>query len=230
MAVRQSIMRELSNVLQAGEYLVNSPTSVPAPNLKALLLSRLAQYNAQLGRFKIAQDLETLDDAQSETANQALHVLERVHHILTTYETSQTDVPTLGTHDLVQLRTLMSIVFNWRIHPLLTRVAATWSSKTSSSSLRNSSNSIDLIDYHELSSATNRLLALLFPSASNDPPQSFITTMLLDRHLSDLLKPCIALGWLPKTLASESAPTVDQIRPMVMRLLSLCANSYKIAS
>jgi hypothetical protein len=78
-------------------------------------------------------------------------------------------------------------------------------------------------DYRQLSSFLVRILALLLPDGLHGRlPQTLITTTLLDRHLTDILKPCIALGWLPKSLSSEGTPTLDEIRPKIMRLFEMC--------
>src|ERR1700731_2943444 len=98
----------LVDVLEAGARLIDSPSATtpePVEDLKALLLLRLAQYRARLGQQPNFQDIEKLQDAQSETANQALHVIERVQYILAAEGQSspaQQHVARLGVRDLTK--------------------------------------------------------------------------------------------------------------------------------
>jgi hypothetical protein len=213
---------DLSTLLSAGKCLVDSTPSNPAPHLKAVLLSRLVEYNKCLGRVESLQNLVTLDDAELQTAQGALYVVEQVQNILATDGNSG---PLVGTRDLAQLRTLLQIVFKWGIDILLPRVSSTWPSKSpqpsQSASVTYPPRSPE--DYVNLSSMTSSLVRLLFPGDIQRPlPQTFITVIIVNRHLADLLRPCISLGWLPESLAPESTPTLDAIRPSVMRLLSMC--------
>ncbi|KAF7352810.1 RTP1-C1 domain-containing protein [Mycena venus] len=70
----------------------------------------------------------------------------------------------------------------------------------------------------------SRLMSIVLPTAS----PTFVTTTLLNRHLDQLLRPCIAIGWLPKSLVSDSAP--GSIRSMTMRLLESLPPSQTITA
>jgi len=233
---------ELASILRAGSYLVDSGQSAPLSGLQKLLVSRLAQYYAALGHDHEVTFASTLQDLQLQTAQEALFVIERVQRILSTSDSSSSSAPkgqgqrstdaegapAIGTRDLAQLRTLLSIVFKWGVEPLLALVMTAWPSKPSPTLLEQPK-IIDLTntpeDYKGLSSLLTHLLALLYPDGVHGSlPQTLITATLLNRHLADLLKPCIALGWLPKSLSSEATPTVDEIRPKIMHLLGMYAS------
>jgi hypothetical protein len=231
---------ELASILRAGSCLVDSGQSAPLSGLQELLVSRLAQYHAALGHDHEPVTLtSTLQDLQLQTAQEALFVVKRVQQILDTSDSSSSSArkgqgqrstdaegaPAIGTRDLAQLRTLLSIVFKWGVEPLLALVMSAWPSKPSPTLLEQPK-IIDLTttpeDYRRLSSLLTHLLALLYPDGVHESlPQTLITTTLLNRHLADLLKPCMALGWLPKSLSSEATPTVDEIRPKIMHLLGM---------
>ena len=232
---------ELVDILHAGSFLIDPTRSTLPSDLQGLLVSRLAQYHAALGRDKPITPSSNIAELQLETAQEALSVVERVQKILCMGDppVSSTledrvqgkatiapldEAPAIGTRDLAQLRTLLSIVFKWGVEPLLILVMSAWPSKPSPVLL--GPKIIDLTttpeDYRRLSSLLLHLLTLLFPSGVHGfLPQTLITTTLLNRHLTDLLKPCMALGWLPKSLSSEATPTVDEIRPNIMRLLEM---------
>ncbi|THH18393.1 hypothetical protein EW146_g2595 [Bondarzewia mesenterica] len=215
---------ELTRILEAGALLVHSERSAPTPDLAP------------------APDLKALT-----TAQEALSVVCRVQQILDDdrpdipsstscghKEDSPGEVSVVGTRDIAELRTLLSIVFKWGTELLLEAIQAAWPTKPHQPTqmgpriviLTDTSE-----DYSRLSSMTNQLLGLLFPRGVHGPlPQTLITSVLLGRHVTDLLKPGITLGWVPKSLASEAMPVVDELRPLVMRLLSILPPSQTIAS
>jgi len=229
-------MPSLSALLSAASCLVDSSHSKASPNLKYVLLSRLSQYHSLLGSARTVSESNTLEEVEVTTAKEALYILGGVQQILGVKERPQdggmangsaktvgssTEVPLIGTRDLAELRTLLSIIFKWGVDPLLSKVILSWPSKPASGS-----KIIDLTstpaDYGLLSSFVSRLMALVFPDGLIEPsPQTHITTIMLNRHMADLLRPCIALGWLPKSLASYSTPPLDAIRPLTMRLLAM---------
>ncbi|KZV65023.1 hypothetical protein PENSPDRAFT_745220 [Peniophora sp. CONT] len=232
--------KSLQAILAAGAVLIQSDknTQPNATDLKSLLLSRLALYNAKLGLPEAHEPEITLEGAQMLTAEAALSVIERVQQVLDEEEraaaaatpSSSTGkvrddgpgvAPSIGTRDTTQLRTLISIVFKWGTEPLLASLSAAWPSKASASS----SKLVDISDavehYTALKSMSKRLYSLLFPvGVQGNVPQTIITTALLTRHPTSLLRPALALGWIPKPL-SASYPAVDEIRPLVMRMLSM---------
>ncbi|GLB33781.1 hypothetical protein LshimejAT787_0106650 [Lyophyllum shimeji] len=223
-------MSELSAALSDGACLVESTSS--APDLQAVLVARLKRYYANLGSGEVAERA-SLEDIQLTTAREALSVVIRVQHIIGVEEKPGTDQPPLiGTRDLAELRTLLSIVFKWGVHPVFARVMLAWPEKPP---LRGAPRFIDLTttseDYSLLSSMTSDLLHLVFPDGVQGRiPQTLITTTILEKHAIDLLKPSITLGWLPKTLVSSLGPVLDDARPLTMRFLNLLSPSHTITA
>jgi len=71
----------------------------------------------------------------------------------------------------------------------------------------------------------------LFPRGVHGTiPQTLITSTILNRHVTDILRPGIALGWVPKALSTESFLVADDLRPFIMRLMSILPPSQNIAS
>lgn len=233
----------LTDILRAGAFLVDTKQSAPPSDLLGLLVSRLGQYHDALGQNDSVERPTNLKEAQLVTAEEALSVVMRVQNILDEpldpsqgkWEESpgfegkgkghSEEAPAIGTRDLAQLRTLLSIAFKWGVEPLLSLVTAALPSKQSA--VRPPGPAIiDLTttpeDYKRLGAFVTSLLALLFPRGIHGLlPQTLITTTILNRHLTDVLTPSITLGWLPKSLSSEATPTVDEIRPKIMRLLDM---------
>jgi hypothetical protein len=219
-------MEQLSRWISAGSLLIHSEKAGPAANLRAVLLARLVQYRAQLGLPERDDGGLSLEQIQEETAQEALSVVEGVQVLLDqdahpAPEDTPGGEPVIGTRDVSQLRTLLSIVFKWGTEPLLAHVQVVWPAKgTTQTQL------VDVNDaphsYERLTTMTRRLLSLLLPRGVHGTlPQTLITSTLLHRHVTDVLRPAIALGWVPKTLFPESFPVVDDFRPLVMRLISM---------
>jgi len=188
---------ELANILHTGSFLLDT-SGTAERDLKSVLLRRLTQYHQSLGSSP--PSLDTTEDAQLETARCALYIVERVQSIL-----DQPDLaPAIGTRDLSTLRTLLSLIFRWGTELLYMRLSPT-------------PKIIDLTNTHAaLSELILRLMGILFPHGPKSiPPQTLISSTLLARHVVDLLRPSMALGWLP------SEP-VEPLRPLVIRLLALC--------
>lgn len=242
---------ELATLLRAGSVLLHTDSQPQASDLKAVLSSRLAQHRALRGLPEHDYSSASQDDLQRATALEALFVVERVQQILDSEvvplqnpssspassasprrynENTPGETPLIGTRDISQLRTLLSIAFKWGIDPLLARVQSAWPSKTSQSQREASHSSpriIDLTgipeDYTFLISMLRRAMSLLFPQGVNGKiPQTLITAAVLNRHVTDLLGSGIALGWIPKSLATADTPVVDEMRAFVMKLLSMC--------
>jgi hypothetical protein len=235
-------MEELSRCLAAGSLLTHTEKGGPASNLRAVLLTRLARYRAQRGLPECDYDDLSLEQAQEETAQEALSVVESVQRILDYQDTSDRmrpaasnvsespqskedepgEVPLIGTRDISQLRTLLSVVFKWGTEPLLARVQVVW--PTRGSIARSKLLNVDDVpqSYTKLTTMTRRLLSLLFPRGVHGTiSQTLITSTLLNRHITDILRPGIALGWVPKALSTESFPAMDDLRPFIMRLMSM---------
>jgi hypothetical protein len=140
-------------------------------------------------------------------------------------EDAPSEVPLIGTRDISQLRTLLSIVFKWGTEPLLAYIQVAWPAARNAH-VPSGSKILDVDDasqsYAKLTTITRRLLSLLFPRGVHGTiPQTLITSTLLNRHVTDLLRPGIALGWVPKALSTGPLSVVDDFRPLVMRLMSM---------
>ena len=223
----------LDPILRAAAHLVNKSalTNNANENLNSVLSARLSKYYVERGVPEANYDKTDLSAVQLQTAKEALFVVGQVHDALILAEanqpektTMQTEMPTLGTRDVSNLRTLISIVFKWGTDALLDRVVPNWTTASLSKS-RAFATVVDLTrgpeDYKELCDLTYQLLSVVLPSGHRGQlSQSFVANLLVTRHLSDVLKPCITLGWLPKALSTSSLPAQDDIRPLTMRLLS----------
>lgn len=147
---------------------------------------------------------------QLETARGALHVL---HHVQLDSDTQIP--PAVGTRDLAVLRSLLALLFQWGVNPLLARLAPLWRTPND--------HFASLPDLLALSTLLASLMSTLFPRGVHaQPPQTFITTTILDRHVPDLLRASMALAWLPKSLCPQDTPSLHTLRPPVLRLLELC--------
>ena len=174
---------------------------------------------------------------QPQTAKEALFVVRQVHDTLTLAETNQTEkvadqteIPALGTRDVSHLRMLISIIFKWGTDALLDRAVPNWTTPALPKA-QGSASIVDLTrgpeDCKELCHLTYRLLSVVLPSGHRGQlSQSFVANILLTRHLSDVLKPCITLGWLPKALSTPSTPVKNDIRPLTIHFLALLIREY----
>jgi hypothetical protein len=163
-----------------------------------------------------------LEETQFITAREALSVISRVQHVLGGADTDTSDIPLIGTRDLGEIRTLLSVVFKWGVDPLLSKVVLAWPSRRVPSGPRIIDLTTSAEDYELLSSLVADLMVLLFPGGlQSGISQTLVTTTVLDRHAIDILSPCITLGWVPKSIASESRPPLDIARSFTMRLLNL---------
>ncbi|PCH41522.1 hypothetical protein WOLCODRAFT_163168 [Wolfiporia cocos MD-104 SS10] len=229
----------IPDALQLGAALVGPSGSEAAADIKEVLLRRLEQYRIIIGKSEQSDIPFTasLDYVQLHTATEALYVLELLQSAwreeaaagpLKAIPAREYDAPegVIGSRDLAQIRTLIGIVFKWAIEPLLARVVSAIPVRSTPSHVRSGAKIIDLTgvpaDFTALTSCTSRLLHLMLPDGPHTPLlQTVITYTLLNKHLIDLLRPCIVLGWLPKTLATESVHPVDELRPPAMHLMSM---------
>jgi hypothetical protein len=230
---RDATLMTLDPILRAAAHLVNksTPATNANENLNSVLSARLSKYYTERGVPEVNYDKTDLSAVQLQTAKEALFVVRQVHDALVLAETSQpekatiqTETPVFGTRDVSHLRTLISIVFKWGTDTLLDRVMPNWTTP----SLPKAQGSVSIVDltrgpedYQELCDLTYQVLSIVLPSGNQEQlSQSFVANLLLTRHLSDVLKSCITLGWLPKVLSTPSIPVQDEIRPLTMRLLS----------
>lgn len=235
---------DLTFALKAGAVLAGSDSSEHAQDLFAILRARLTKYHDVLGGEGQRAEEKDLLGIQLDTAIESLRVIERVHIILGGIEDpggaeraapgdgpareggQDEGIPAVGTRDMALLRTLLSIAFKWGTEPLLARLIASFPSKAS----HHGPMIIDLTsapgDYALLSSLLSRLLTLLFPLGIHGRlSQTFVTSTILNRHVTDVLRPCIVFAWLPNDLKSGFSPSED-LKPLALRLLSACAYLY----
>jgi hypothetical protein len=228
----------VQSVVAAGSLLLqNDKGAQPTSDLKTLLLGRLSQYRVRVGLLDQDDSGKSLEDVQRLTANEALAVLERVQRILNEDKPETTpctsdgkaqdglgDAPSIGTRDITYLRMLISIVFKWGTEPLLSRIHSAWPSAhparaSGSKTIVHLDDVADNCD--NLKSITLRLYAVIFPQGvQGGVPQTPISSTLLNRHPTDLLRPALVLGWIPKTL-SHISTVLDEVRLLAMRLLSM---------
>ena len=214
------VQEELVNILHAGSFLLDT-SSTAERDLKNVLVRRLTQYHQTLGSSP--PSLDTVEHAQLETAQCALHIVERVQSLLdkpdlcsSHHEGDPTNAPAIGVRDLNTLRTLLCLIFRWGTEPLYIRLSPSFPSKPTVSTPKIIDLTYTPADRATLSVLLLRLMGLLFPGGPKDtPPQTLISSTLLARHVVDLLRPSMALGWFP------SAP-VETLRPFVLHLLALC--------
>ncbi|KAG9219333.1 hypothetical protein CCMSSC00406_0001743 [Pleurotus cornucopiae] len=223
---------KLSIFLDAGSVLVESQPSTQS-DLKNILQSRLVRYHERRGTQATTDASDSLEKLERATALASLDVVEGVQNIIGA-ERDPDDIPAIGTRDLAQLRTLISIAIKWGIDPLLAKLKSSWPAKAFQASAP-SPKIVEISDVAEdfalLSSMTLRFMGLLFPSGPQSLlPQTLITTTILSRHVGQILSPCIALGWLPKSLNSGEAVAVDALRPLTMRLLAVLPPSQAITA
>jgi len=227
-------MNTLASALAEGACLLEKPTpSNNSADLKSVLHSRLLKYYACLesqdqdGVKEELRESSSLEEMQILTAKGALSVVQKVHHVLDIEDAKTkgtTDqVPSIGTRDLAQLRTLLSLVFKWGIEPLFNRVVLALpviNTANTKAKIVDVSQGSD--DYRFLSESVTSVFLLIFPRGiQGQVSQTLITTTILHRHVSDLLNPSIALGWLPEPLSSSSFPIIHEMRPFVIHLLKL---------
>lgn len=107
------------------------------------------------------------DDVQLETARCASSALVHVQRYLDT-----DDAPPIATRDLATLRTLLTLLFQWGIHPRIHPASTS--------------------DISALESLLAPLVASLFPRGLHaQPAQTLITTTILQNHVPDLLRAVI---------------------------------------
>lgn len=222
----------LQSLLKAGAVLAGSTRAEGASDLEGVLAARLKQYYTILDSDNPQDYPQTLEGVQRQTSHEALSLLEQIQEILTQKRPSTStagaaqEEELLGTRDMAQLRTLTSLVFKWMVDPLLSSVSASIPSVAPGARRRTEVNIIDLTnvpeDFGLISSTLRRLLHLVLPEGISGPfYPTAIVSVLLDRYLKDLLKPCVTLGWLPRALASESVTPLDDIRPLVMHIIKM---------
>lgn len=215
----------LLTALTDGAYLVNTPSHEGAHDLKDVLLLRLSEYLEHVNSTQTVDESMTLEYIEFLTAKEALSVLGRVQEILNHEDAESSDnrdIPVIGTRDLAQLRTLLSIVFKWGVNPTIARVTSLWPKKhVASDALHVDPRASE--DYEILVDFATQLMALVFPAGLHGRlSQTLITATIFNRHLEDVVRPSTLVGWVPKGSLGSLSPA-DNVRLMTMRLLSLWA-------
>ncbi|THH29131.1 hypothetical protein EUX98_g5057 [Antrodiella citrinella] len=223
----------LVSVIAAGAFLAGSVRTDNPSDVKSVLVSRLLQYDEYIGRSP-GEYTGSLEELQLETGRQALDVVSRVQVLLNrsdaaAFASSSTaaslDEYAIGTKDLAQMRTLLAIVFKWSIEPLLARIMV--AIPTTSPWKRDTTTPIiDLTcipnDSQLLSSLLDQFVRIILPDGPKSAPSpTHISLAILDQHCSQLIKPCMVLGWLPKHLSNDSVRPLDELRPFVIHLISI---------
>ncbi len=207
--------------------LETSSKTTSSQNIECTLKNRLVAYYNQRNDQDALQSLEKMtsrEEVELLTGREALSVVQRLQKIMDVQFDESTQGPLIGTKDLAKLRTLLSLAFKWGIERLYTQVVRSWSGSFSEkpSSRTVSDTSVIDNDYHLLSDLISSLLSLVFPEgAQGRISQTLITTTILAKHVTDLVFPSIALGWLPVNVSTSSMPVVHAFRPLVTRLLGL---------
>lgn len=220
----------LAALLKAGAIIAGAEAKTSnSSGLPELLHARLNKFDEALEEIPRSRPSE-LQSLQLDTAFASLHVLERVHTILALHDAEHINEdsppPLIGMRDMAQLRTNLSIVFNWGTEPLFSRILPSLPNKPSRSPrIPPDAHIIDLTATFEdltlLSDITNRLLKILLPHGPLGPSSAtFVSMAVLNRGFTELLRACICLAWLPSELRGDlpSEPELD-LKPYVSRLL-----------
>ena len=183
-----------ATLIYAAAILAGTATSAshsqPPSDLSSILLQRLAQYHDTMGALNapLRSQLESLglSALQHETALQALLTVERLAMADVAHASSSTAQPLLGTRDLNNLRTLLSIVFKWGVDPLISNIGHSGGKD-------------------DLSFVLSRLRHLVPLQRENE---NVVSVILMQKHVTELLRGLIVLGWYP----SEDDTTVTYQR------------------
>jgi len=218
----------LTTTLSDGGLLLETSKEVlPSHNISSVLKKRLLAFYHHRNDDDSMRRLESVssgDELELLTAQGALSVIQTVQAIVDVkVDDGQEEPPLLGTRDLAKLRTLLSIVVKWGLVPLFIQVSKSWTE--SSNEVGISDNALDMAydeSYRRLSELTTTFLCLVFPDgAQGRISQTLITSSIISRHVSDILLPTVALGWLPESMSRSSMPVIHAFRPLVVRLMKL---------
>ncbi len=231
---------ELASALADGAVLLG--TSAPAnlsTTFETLLRSRLSNYYSRLPLEETQSLTRNIEGLQLLTGREALSIVKRIHKVLDLHESesetlkegSPPQAHAIGTRDLAEVRTLLSIAFKWTVQPLMLRVCELWPSSVQKS--QGISKVVDLTvdaDVSQLlSSLIISLFSLVFPEgAQGRISQTLIATTLLSHHSQDILLPSISLGWLPEHQASDLVAPLHEARPLVTRFLRLYVSEISL--
>ncbi|KAF8974323.1 hypothetical protein BDZ97DRAFT_1900021 [Flammula alnicola] len=227
---------ELASALADGAALLGtSSPSNPANNLETVLKNRLSTYYNRLSGNELSHRLESspsLEDLQLLTAREAISVVQRIHRILDLEidesqpqkEGAPLQAPSIGTRDLAEIRTLLSLTFKWAVEPLFLRISQAWlkADVRGESTPKIIDLTMDAEDYRLLTGLITSLFSLIFPDGDQGRiSQTLITTAILSHHVQDILLPSISLGWLPEPQSFGSITPLHEARPLVTRFIRL---------
>ncbi|TFK75938.1 hypothetical protein BDN72DRAFT_891803 [Pluteus cervinus] len=222
---------QLSSTLRDGACLLGESTADATNDLKSVLLRRLIQYAERVQWDNPHNESSSLEDIQSATAAQSLVVIERIQSILLAELENPDDanqVPVIGTRDLGQIRTLLSIAFNWGLHPLIASFTTGWPQGKLSGSSPTPDPAL-VRCYGSLKNFGTRVMGLLYPTGIEGPiSRTLITSILLGSHLPHVLGSWLVLGWLPKSAECASMSTAHNLRQLTMRLLAFLSPAQTI--
>ncbi|KIY73777.1 hypothetical protein CYLTODRAFT_406490 [Cylindrobasidium torrendii FP15055 ss-10] len=220
----------LKHLLLAGSFLIGAKDSNSAHSSSNAAFDRLKKfYDYQERPCKVSAKTPTRE-LHLVTADEALDVVLQVQSIVGIPAEDESKIPPLGTRDIAHLRALLSLAFKWGTDTLLSHILGAISNSikhTGPSKIVSVDNAEQ--DYTRISSMLDRLLKLLFPESPESRfPQTHITTSILSKNLLDVLKPTVALAWMPSSISIASIQPLTHLRPYVLRLLSLIPPSDAI--
>ena len=206
----------LATALKAGAFIAGgsgSENKASNPSgLADVLRARLEQFDGIIDGVPRTRPLD-LQGLQLDTAYASLHVVERVHALLVEYDAqhskdSSSPLP-IGSKDMAQIRTHLSVVFNWGIELLTSRILPSLPSKpTRLPHVPPGAQIIDLTATHEdvelLFDMTSRVLKVIIPDGhQGSPSTTFVAITILSRSFADVLSASIFLAWLPNDVRGD---------------------------
>ena len=210
----------------AGVLVDTSSDAKPQPTFTSILKKRLVALYSRKNDSSAITALENLtsrDELELLTAREALSLLCGIQTMVdvgserllsNSTDDSHPEPSLLGTRDLGILRTLLSLVFRWGIYHLYAQVSE------SNDGMVNIAASNDE-DFCLLADLTASTLSLVFPDGPQGRvSQTLITSMIVARHIQDLLLPSITLGWLPE-VSKKLTHDMPDFRSAVTRLTEM---------
>lgn len=233
-------MPDFAQLLSAASILSGATkTTTSGKGIGEVLAGRLAEARKTLNNDGTSSTTST---SERETAHLALSILEQVQAILDhdkcklVMQTSNSRhiainiwpaARLIGSRDLAQLRTLLSIVFKWYIQPESNALCELMISKHGQV--------LGAADLQGLLPGVSRLWAFVFrpesspatstaaSTSTHAETRTHITQTLISRHLTDLLRPSLLLVSASRQIesASDESAVVHDIQSNQSRLLEL---------
>ncbi|KAG9317662.1 hypothetical protein JVU11DRAFT_1873 [Chiua virens] len=173
-------MSSLTTAINAANILINDNDE---------LHQRLIRFYAALDEQPPSISDTSRNALQLETARAALKLVHRVQLLLDTIPDDPQPGPEIGTRDLTVLRTLLTLIFQWGINPLLARLTPLWQTKTPPNA--------SLTDLSALSLLLFSLMSTLFPSwractTPSDPHYNIHPSQTHTRSSQSFHRHCVA--------------------------------------